>query len=269
MSEVCQESLPALFDALYKVGRDTSGEGLDSAATLVLKITRTLINEPSLMTDIAEELALILTTSDGVDQELELLQSIESIEQGLENQLRGFSSLMLWVLDDVSIRKDPQVMLAQVDGLADNLRAHFTSLCSMLLAYLELSEAFAVEVDKVASTLFLLGFTNILQEIQQKTSPEPLIICWLKERVKNQALASMYQDSLKDPYHLADFRKGHIMVALCVRVAQGGVVAPQEMAVLDNALKSVGMLGLAPLVEGGFLILEEYTAPQAAMRLVK
>jgi hypothetical protein len=269
-----QENLQELFDELSvlrsKVLLSPDLQAVDNFAASSLKIVRLLLNNHALFAMLARHLSIIIDVKALPDEEMELLGSLKSIEQGLESQLRGFSSMFAWVLEDMSVRQDPEAALLQVSNLDPVLADHFLLMSRTLLAYLDLEEIFSTDCDISAVNLFLLGLQGVMGELFGDVYlAESLINLWLTERVKNKNIKSLFEASFESPHHLADFSKERIMVALSMKVAHGGIVKSSERAMLDQALRSNGMLGVAPLVEGGFLVLDEPPANSAVIRLVK
>lgn len=230
----------------------------DSLAIICLKITSILVNDDVCRT-IARSLSLIFDSKVASCAESELRESFAVAEKSLEENLRGFSGLLDWVLEEGEIRRDAAVLLELVPDIDDNLKKHFHDLATCLDAYLDLKDVFDISAQNALAVFFLVTLEEIFNE--ESRCGSDVVNEWLVLRVGDEKLAALYNNkSWRDRLPIEG--SGHhvkelLVLTLCYKAAKSIAVTSAEMFWLDNALSGVGMLGLQPFVESGFLACEE------------
>lgn len=231
----------------------------DQLAQICLKIICILVNNNQLGKTISRHLSLMFDIPKELNYRNELINSFKNIEENLEDNLRGFSNLLDFVLQEDQVQRMPAVILDQIDNLSAVLSGRFNQLAKQLEVYLDLEEAFLLKTPKAAVVLFVLALADIYIELTQlhKLHCYAIIARWLKQRVRDTHLYLLYKNSLrmiiKKPMELG---KDLLIIMLCLRIAHGDKILATEAAWLDRLLISAGMLGLQPLLDAGFLAVE-------------
>jgi hypothetical protein len=237
----------------------------DRLALTCLKITSLLVGNQRLQKIIATHLSLLFHSKKELSFEEHLKKSFLIMDDNLEENLRGFSNLLTWVLDDHIIRRDPCAMLRQVPKVEMKISNNFSQLSFALFAYCDLEDAFLLQMPKIPVVLFLRALTKVYDVIlnNPKKIGKQAVAYWLKERIKNDELRSLYMASFsgsdlkKVSEATIDHTKELLVLLLCLKVARSESLKVDEVALLNTALNSLGMLGLGPLISSGFLFLEE------------
>lgn len=237
----------------------------DRLAIISLRIATWLLDEQGLGKTIAKELSLIAEVPERPDAEEELLGAIHAIEHDLDANLRGFSGFMEWILEEAQIRRDPTAALKSVPNLDPRLASSFDRMTRTLEAYLELEEAFALSAPRAAAVIFLVAFGDVYRQLIAMEAEQSHLIVgdWVTERIKKDALRGLYQTSvqlIEQSWPKEDcslLTKDLIVVLLCFRAADWHMVSSDEVSLVDRSLHSIGMIGIKPLLEAGFLHLEE------------
>lgn len=268
MTSTAAQNLNQLFVDLYswRKAHDTLSENCscDQLALICLKIISLLVDDQQLGKTIAKHLSLIFDAKKDHDAEFEIRGSLIAIDEGLEANLRGFSGLLNWVLQEDVIRRDGRAILSNVPDVDPPIIAHFNQLLLAIEAYFELDDAFSLKAPKVAVAMFLTTLSEIYGELiyDERNGKAEVIIRWLTERVKNDSLKRLFEISLQKTdwrsvtLNSIDDAKELLISFICFRVARCEVIKSDEVHELDRALHSVGMLGLEPLLDSGFLALE-------------
>jgi hypothetical protein len=252
-----KETLPVLFDQLLSQNKsnDHPHRYWDKTALLVLKITRVLLNNHALVADIAVSLSLIIDKHNDKDEKKQLWRSLVTIEKNLPRNKQGFSSLMLWALEDLNIRLEPSILLMSIN-INQRLKQQFLFLCQVLLVYQDLTTYWSINNSSPA-LVFLVGFKAIQKEILSQKSLENSIAQWLRFRVKNQALTLEYSQISPSFYNVKQNNKNAMLTKICIRIASGGLINAKEQESLSLALETLGLMDLTSLVDNGFLILAD------------
>ena len=267
MTSMRDESLAHYFAKLRefrKVENELSYQ--DSLAIMCLKIAVFLLEDKELGRAIAKELSLILDAKERRTTEEELFLVMQNIDHDLDENLRGFSGLMELILEDTRIRRDPHAVLSAVNDLEPHLLASFCRLTRALDALLELEEAFVADFSKAATVIFLLSLKDVMSNLfgHEQKNADLSIVLWLQGRIKNDALARLYEQATT---HFCDFiakvdrsifTRDLVVVWLCLWSADQYVLNKEEATFIDQILCSMSMLGIKPLAQAGFLVLEEH-----------
>jgi hypothetical protein len=246
--------------------REKEASSEDRLAIIVLKITTWLLSDLGLGKIIAKELSLIVDLPERPDASEELMQAMDDMEDNdLESHLKGISSFMTWILEDTKIRCDGLIALKTIPNLSPELSFRFERLIMALDAYLELEEAFEISTPKAAAVMFLVGFLDIfayLLDLEQEDAHLG-IKDWIKARIKKDAISNLYTQAMvqiDQPWPNKDggiLAKDLVVVLLCFRTTDWRAVKLEELTLIDNALLSIGTFGIKPLLEAGFLSLDE------------
>ncbi len=266
MSSVAQEELNKLFFKLNdwrKIHRSHDIYSFETFVHLSLHIAHALVDDRRLAVQIGKYLHL-LTTKKNESLQDELGRSFIILEHGLEASLRGFSNLLNWVLEESVLGRDPSQILEAVPRLDKKIAHRFLELSSALSAYFDLDEAFLLNTPKTLVLLFLHALTGLYDDFVKGLSGEGklLIKRWLKERVPDQSIKSLYE-SAQRRHKLSwvvnpqgPFAKELLLFMVCLKIAQKTPVTKNEANTIDEALSKFGMLGLCPLLDSGFLSME-------------
>lgn len=252
-------SLKALFSQLNE-WRDRSKKdpkSCDSLAIISLQIVASLLNSNKEAQIIAKNLSLVLDDFQEEDVAEQLSLSMALADGALEENLRGFSSLLKLVLSEHRVSRNPEVKLLEIEGIDQGIIDSFDQLSLMLEAYFDLSEAFSIKTPK-ATTIMLLRTLATIYDVFHwpEVVGASIVFGWLKDRVKNDEIAKLYLSWQT----MKDFRECSLellVLAICSKSARGEAVSAEEMPMLDRSLSLAGMLGLRPLVDSGFLSLED------------
>lgn len=237
----------------------------DGFALHCLKMVSKLLDDNSLVRAVAKDLSLIIDWHEQPREEHDLLFAVADVEQDLEESLRGFSGLLDLIMEDTRIRRDPFVNISVIERFDPIIASSFSRLAQVWDILLDLEEAFSLEFPKAATTLFLLTLKDIkrdLLSLDEKAS-EQSIADWLDGRIKNEALAKLFEQARALPQHAGrEFEAVFtypdlVVVLLCLWSVDGHVLDHKEADQLDRILRSMRMLGIKPLVEAGFLELAE------------
>lgn len=269
MTSVLQEEINRLFMRLYQWRSEHSDRrdmmSHDDFIRTSLGIVSMLVDDERLEHAISRDLSIVMDPPSELSLPVNLVESFVAVENELEESLRGFSSLLNWVLEENIIRREPLDSLMKVPGIDDNIANHFSQLCSSLIAYFDLEDAFNFTARKTPTVLFLLALTELYDELfcHRDISGQLVIAQWLKWRAKNEGLKRLYENAMK--YHDikcllddgVDKTCELLLIMICLRVARGESITKTEAPVLDEALNKFSMLGLSPLVDSGFLSVED------------
>lgn len=244
-----QEELNELFADLVRVRSEaTRVVDCDEVARLVLKILSCLLDDRD-MSSVAKHLSLFVERTENAAPEIELAQSLSFIDQDLDEDLRGFSNLMELILQEGSVRRDVHYFLHRVPNIDPELRNEFTKLTSAITAYFELDEAFILDRSESLTVIFLMGVNNILGQ-------DDLLGEWIIERVKTTNLCELYffvRTADIWPTPACSYAKEIAIILLCYKIARDRSISALEANSLDHSLKAVGMMGVTPLTDAGFL----------------
>jgi hypothetical protein len=238
----------------------------DGLAIICLKITSSLLEDSRIGRAIAKELSLILDAKERRATEEELLSIMQNIDRDLDENLRGFSGLMELILEDTRIRREPHAALSEIKNIEPDFLVPFCRLTKALDALLELEEAFAVDVPKAATVIFLFHLKDIMGKLfdYEQEQVDQLIAIWLQCRIRNDSLAKLYEHVTAcflcqvgniDP---AVFTIDLVAALLSLWSADQHVIKREEAMMIDRILRSMGMFGIKTLAQAGFLVLEEY-----------
>jgi hypothetical protein len=267
VSSVAQEELNKLFLKLNEWRQIHDSHDIYSFETfahLSLHIAHALVDDRRLAVQIGKYLHL-LTTKKNESLQDELGRSFIILEHGLEASLRGFSNLLNWVLEENVLGRDPSSILKAVPNLDKKIADRFLQLSDALSAYFDLDEAFLLKTPKTLVLLFLHSLTGLYDDYI-KDNPQGgklLIKRWLKERVPDQTIKSLYE-SAQRRHKLSwvvnpagPFAKELLLFMVCLKIAQKTPVTKNEANTIDETLNKFGMLGLCPLLDSGFLSMEQ------------
>ena len=261
------ERLDRLFLDLEKWSKSSRANSLaswDSLAHISLKIIETLLDERELCRWMANTLGIIVELESLNDPEDELAQLLSNADDSLEEGLRGFSKLLDNVLKDCFIRRDPTDMLQTIAYQRKSILELFNCMQVALRAYLEINEILGLNAPRAAAAIFVHFLKQIYQELQKNLQlrADEAMFYWLDGRIRNEplkALCSWISCEDLDISRInagARFAKEQVVVFLCLRTAKDELVAPHEADMLDRVLFSLGMFGIRPFVEAGFLGVE-------------
>jgi hypothetical protein len=235
---------------------------VDQLALITLKIVSTLFDN-YLGETIGKELSLInASTRENIGEDL--LESFKLIEEDLEGNLRGFSALMEWIMEEGEIRKDTAFLLKRVPEQSQHALDSVNQLARTLTVYLDLAEAFSLEATKAPVLLFLLGLSSVYADLKESSikDAQRTIALWVKARMRNKDIFRLLKKSFAVPSLLSadnvaiEISKELLLVLICYKSANEGAITSKEAGQLDRMLISVGMLGLKPLLDAGLLTLE-------------
>jgi hypothetical protein len=269
VTSVAQDNINELFLKLYQWRNIKSWankkKSLDQLAIISLEIASILLDSPPILKSIATQLSIIYDCKKIPPIHAELLDSLQVIESKLEANLRGFSFLLDAVLEEEIIQRDPVYLLKKVPGVDDLIVDCFNQLSLLIEAYLDLNEVFVLNDPKLATVIFLLSLSAIYEALirPKKCLSQMVINDWLATHVKNKHIQYLYDSSLKIISLpnigglVLNQERDLLIIFLCFKVARCQPIRMTEAKKLDKALESVGMLGLKPLLESGFLVLEK------------
>lgn len=239
----------------------------DSLALICLRITSALLNDDKEPQRIAKQLSLVLDGYKKQDINQELFKSMSLVDQSVDKNLAGFCGLLDWVLSEHRVRRDPSTMLKKVVGVDRGIINSFKQLSLMLETYFNLKASFVIKAPKATTVMFLLTLAKIYDVIYGPKKGASIIFRWLKERVKNDEIANLYHGW----FLFKDFfvSKELLVLAICRKAARGEKVKAGEAALFDKALGKAFTLGLKPLVESGFLMLESASKFSGTNKVLK
>lgn len=260
--------LHGLFAKLYEWPKPDA-VGLAPFVVHCLDILSVITEDHNNVKSIATSLYLILKARPTAEQKLR--GEFLDIEKSLENDLRGFSSLLDLVLEENTIRLNTCEML---DKLPAKFRAEaeqFNRLVRQIDALMDLEMAFDIGRPEVLSLLFLLALEEIMSlNFQlQGTDSRLLLLEWLKRHIPESVLGSIlradldFDDSRSILSHCESEAPGLeavIITFLCRASAGQMVIDADSYLLLDSAIAQVGLDGLMPLIESGFIRSEGLTA---------
>ncbi len=262
------DNLKQYFDELNEWREENKGAemaAIDELALLCLRIVTCLLNEQHLTNQISKQLLLLGDLPEPAAIEEDLLQRMKSIDEDLEENLRGFAGLMDFILEDTHVRQDPWMSLESLDNIDPTIVDDIGQLLNALIAHVDLDEAFSLSAKLSAAVLFVTGLSDVLADLMaiNKRAAQEMVSLWLDERVKSKTMQALFRDSLL----LADFaiapiernviNKDQLVILLCLWSACARVLKLEEALFLDQALSDIGMLGVRPLIEAGFLAVDE------------
>jgi len=267
VTRATQTDVDQLFSELDRLRQQWEGDvsHCDGFVRTCLAIIRILVNDDRITKVIGKELSLIVSAHHGRDPLVRILGIRTDFENELEENLRGFSNLYNWVLEENEIRIDPVTLLSRVPGITPPLIHCFDRLTSELLAFFDLEDAFELNASKVANILFLQAISEVFDEVMgtDRGPGERLIMRWLKERVKNEPIERLFHAAVKRPQLAALYDLGFDgtrdlwILLICHLMAEGVFITKAEQPLMDMALKNLGMLGIRPFLESGALSLKD------------
>src|SRR5580700_6467105 len=154
-----------------------------------LKIVATLSEQSAQVYNIAKSLSMIAKFEQKRSLGKNLGYELAMIEQGLEAELRGFSSLLDLVLLENNIKVDIEQIEFFVPQRLQHLARIFSDLHRQLDAYSCLGLAFGEANIHALTLLFLIALKRVLSHISsdEKWAFE-LIEHWLSGFIKNRAI---------------------------------------------------------------------------------
>lgn len=275
MTTTCTENLKHLFDELHRCRDEnvnvTDPVLCDQLALLCLKITAALLEDHELARDIAKELSLIVDIKEPIKSGHELFDAITHTEQSLESHLRGFSGLMEWILEDTRVRRAPEATLCEMPTVDPHLAASFCRLIRALNGLLELEEAYILHFPVAATTVFLIMLCEITRDLFAitETDADALIASWFESRIKSESLRRIHVDAMKildgplKDHARVGMAPDVVMVVLSFWSADFHMLDSDEATLLNAVLNAMGMEGIEPLIEAGFLELKDCVKDEA------
>lgn len=249
----------SLFIKLEQICPDRSWEWIDTLAIVSLRIARALFPKNGLYEMLSKNLSVIIGNAPQYHEEAELFLAFNTVDQSVERHLRGFSSMLNAVLEDVSFEKDPAVLLNNID-VDTRLKHDFLYMAQLLEAYADIDGALDLKAHRSAIVLFLLGFIKIVCHRSEKSLSAHLIESWIKHRTGDPQLFQLYKKSCRYPLKSKSRNREYSIVMLCQKMAQGGRLYEGERKIYDTLLKASGLMGVGPFVESGFLVVEDCAA---------
>lgn len=252
----------AELDEWRKRGSLTDDYPCDQLAIICLKILGRVLDDGELLRSIGKYLSLIFEV-DGTSAEEELVDSFSLIEDDLEESLRGFSSLLSFVLEENTISRNPAVVLGKVNDVDETIIDRFNELSQAIDAYLDLNDAFGMHAPRVFVVIFLRTLEKIYDGLlgPRCTLGRLAVTQWLHEHVKDDKIFELYISFSESIDFSKDFTKeanrDALILMLCIKVANGESLRSDETEIYEKALKASGLLGLKPLLEAGFLRLAD------------
>jgi hypothetical protein len=230
-----------------------------------LDILSVITEDHSNVKSIATNLSLILKSRPNAEQKLR--DQFLDIENSLENDLRGFSSLLDLVLEENTIRLDTCELLDQLPEKFQILAERFNRLVRQIDALVDLEMAFDIGHPQVLCLLFLLSFEEILglQLSSSRREARRMMVEWLKGHIPQSILCPLLDSDIdfEDRHSVIKYcqaaRPGFediAIVFLCRASAEQIVLPADSYAQLDAVIIQIGLDGLMPLVESGFITLE-------------
>lgn len=237
----------------------------DALAQISLKIIDILLDERALCRRLANTLGIILNQEQQRNTDDELVQLVSAAEENLEEGLRGFSKLLDDVLKDCLVRRNPKEVLQTVGCQRKKILELFNSMQMALEAYLDINEILGLNESRVAAAIFIYFLKQIYEELQKNTQPraDEGLFNWLDGRIRNEPLRALswwisYGDLDISMINVEDkLAKERAIIFLCLRTIEQELVSAHEADVLDGVLFSLGMFGIRPFVEAGFLGVEQ------------
>lgn len=255
-----------LFNELYqwktKARENISVDMCQEFMRLSLRIALIMVSDQKLRKILCTQLSLIIDAHDHDDVLSELEESFSDVDRDLEEHLRGFNNLLHFVLEDEMIRRDPKALLEKVPSISDDIENIFLKLSSSLLAYLDLDDALTLNAKMTPVLIFLMAQEELLHVLINKPSCD--IICtWLEDCVTNESITTLFKESRKI-FHKGtpldsgfDKTKELLLMKICRKVSEKDFLSEAEAVLIDAGLKRFGLVGLEPLLQAGFLTMQE------------
>lgn len=189
--DVLKDHFSKLSSALHNAKTDAlHHDELDWCARLSLQILSILMNDRAAVKKIGHDLAIIYNLALDVDYEQELLLAFACIDEEAEGEQQGFHALAMWALYDVGIKKNPRVMLCNIDGVDECLIGHFYDLEKTISLCVYVQKKRRIDNSILSSCLFAKSLQKLINYQYKKNSF--MVYDWLKCRVKNPLLTELY-----------------------------------------------------------------------------
>ncbi len=237
-------------------------ETLTPFVLLCLETLRVMSENDKQVKNIATHLSLILNARPSLEDNLRT--QLQRVESSLEDGLRGFSSLLDLVLEEHSLKINTDDILESVLLKDRDLADKFCRLTRQIDVLVDLDMAFEMGRPKVLSLLFLLGLEEIISFIfaTPPLKARLLIGAWLEKSFPQSILNPLLAPHLdyNDVYSMLDYCRPRnpsfeeLILAFLSRASADNSMLPNDCyEPLDAILKDMGLLGLEPLVDSGFL----------------
>lgn len=221
---------------------------LDSSSLVILKILHVLLDDDALIKRIAGSLSMVFNPGCGLkrqDLKQELFEAFVLIDRNVDDDQRGFAALFDRALEQISIKHDPQVMLASIAYEQPLLADHFSNLTQAFLVYRELEAQISSMPSQVAPCLFVMGLKDLFASHQNDS--ELLIADWLLCRVANKILCQLYNMVQRPVIRWTKVPQEHVLVMVCLLVARLGWGKLCDMDDMRQALQQLGIGDMSPV----------------------
>lgn len=255
------------FDELLSLSnssKDKQGVNFDIAAVKCLEITDNLSEHKKLIKQIGSRISLIINSNDKSMVQDELSLAFSSVDQDLDQSLRGFSNLFSLILEEDRVSLDLENLLKDIK-IDKQIKEQFLFLCRSLDAYCDIVDAFDISYPNTAVGIFLLNFNQILQLVFGKNMiSRELLFDWFADRclqIDGGLLKIFHEALLQNQIDISlqedhDYSIDYALVYICFAVARGGEISERDTYLIKNQLKKNNVLSIDPLIESGFLVVE-------------
>lgn len=248
---------------------------MDSFVIHNLDILSVITEDHDNVKNMAMDLSLLLKARPETRESLK--EQFSNIENSLEEDLRGFSSLLDMVLEENTIRLNTCELLESLPSNLQVLADQYSHLVRQIDALMDLEMAFDIGRPKALSLLFLLTIKEILS-IKfgwSKSTSRSLLIDWLSN--KNNLFAAIFRADI-DFFelfsvlrHCQSERVGweEILLAFLAKASTEQFILPaHSFVMLDGMLLRMGLEGLLPLLESGFVTIEGFSKSENTAKIL-
>ncbi|MCA9507316.1 MAG: hypothetical protein KC505_02705 [Myxococcales bacterium] len=240
---------------------------LDAFIIHNLEIFGALTQDYDSIKNIGIELSLIVKTRPRLEECLK--EQFLEIDDCLEKDLRGFSSLFDYVLEESVIRVDTCAVLNKLPQRYQVFLKPLEHLASQVAALSDLEVAFEIGKTKTIPLLFLLALQKVfsLKFAWSIEKARSILGQWLLKQKNNCCLGSILQAKI-DFFELYSTLRHcqseligwqEVMLAFLSEASLQRLVLPAETFVMfEGILNKMELDGLLPLLESGFISIEGY-----------
>lgn len=261
-----------LFSQFFERPFSNSQAEVHSWVELNLEVIWVLTEDGSLQNSLRDYLCCGAKETPDLTENLK--HNFRALDMTLEEELRGFSRMLDFVLDDVELRVNSDELFGELPKKYDHVAFHFKIFLSQTEALRDLERAYDFTQPKALVLLFLNHMSQVMSAVGIASENVNLMLSsWLS----NHGLRACWLRFLDADLDFTDAetvltycRGGHdgwqelCYAFLCHASANNIRLPSAQLDALDDVVAKMGLDGAAPLLESGFLLAEGFSKQEKA-----
>lgn len=268
-----RDQLIKLFESLFAISFITQekDKALIELIQRSLEIVALIGEQSAQVLSIGKSLSVLPKINHKKSLEENLSFNIKQVEQDLEEDLRGFSSLLDLVLEEYTLTVNTEEIKNNFPAKYNSLAVIFSELQDQFEALNSFYLAFGPSSGEALTILFLHALERTLRVIlpNEENNAQQILEAFLDNFVRNPSLKAIFTarlnyQNLKSVVLFCqqenNLAKEILIIFLCILSAEKTILEKESAKLLDEALYEADLFGIAPFIESGFVIINDEKA---------